>query len=140
LSLANAMRDLQTLAKQQEDAFPTTNKGFGVELLPLKEQIIGPTRTPVYILFGAVGMVLLIACANVANLQLARGAARHRELSVRAALGAGRARIAQQLLTESVMLSMVGGLAGIALAVLGTKWLTKVLANTLPIDPGIRVD
>jgi predicted permease len=140
VTVANAMRDLQMLAKQQEDAFPTTNKGFGVELLALKDQIVGPTRTPIFIVFAAVGMVLLIACANVANLQLARGAARHRELSVRAALGAGRGRIAQQLLTESVMLSLIGGVAGLALAVLGTKWLAKVLMNTLPIDPGIRVD
>ena len=140
VTVANAMRDLQTIAKQQEEAYPTTNKGFGVELQPLKEQIIGPTRAPIFVVFAAVGMVLLIACANVANLQLARGAARHRELSVRAALGAGRGRIAQQLLTESVLLSLVGGVAGLALAVVGTTWLAKVLAGTLPIDPGIRVD
>ena len=140
VTLANAERDFRTLAKQQEDAFPTTNKGFGVELLSMKDQIVGPTRTPLYIVFAAVGMVLLIACANVANLQLARGAARYRELSVRAALGAGRTRIAQQLLTESVMLSLIGGIAGVGLALLGTKWLATVLVSTLPIDPGIRVD
>jgi putative ABC transport system permease protein len=140
VTFANATGDLQTLAKQQEAAYPTTNKGFGVELQPLKEQIVGPTRTPIFIVFAAVGMVLLIACANVANLQLALGAARHRELSVRSALGAGRGRIAQQLLTESVLLSLMGGIAGLVIAVFGTKWLASVLANTLPIDPGIRVD
>jgi putative ABC transport system permease protein len=140
VSVANALADLKTLAAQQEAAYPTTNKGFGVEFVPLKDQIVGSTRTPIFIVFAAVGMVLLIACANVANLQLARGAARHRELSVRAALGAGRGRIAQQLLTESVLLSMLGGGAGLFLAVVGTKWLAKVLANNLPIDPGIRVD
>jgi putative ABC transport system permease protein len=140
VTFANATADLQTLARQQEAAYPTTNKGFGVELLPLKDQIVGPTRTPIFIVFAAVGMVLLIACANVANLQLARGAGRHRELSVRAALGAGRGRIAQQLLTESVLLSLLGGVAGVVIAVFGTKWLAGVLANTLPIDPGIRVD
>jgi len=140
VTFANALADLRTLASQQEAAYPTTNKGFGVELQPLKDQIVGSTRTPIFIVFAAVGMVLLIACANVANLQLARGAARHRELSVRSALGAGRRRIAQQLLTESVLLSMVGGGAGLVIAVFGTKWLAKVLANTLPIDPGIRVD
>jgi putative ABC transport system permease protein len=140
ITLENAQRDLAALAKRQEEAFPTTNKGFGVELQSLKDQIVGPTRTPIYIVFAAVAMVLLIACANVANLQLARGAARHRELSVRAALGAGRGRIAQQLLTESVLLSLIGGVAGVALAVVGTKWLATVLVMQLPIDPGIRLD
>jgi putative ABC transport system permease protein len=140
VSLENAQRDLAALAKRQEEAYPTTNKGFSVELQSLKDQIVGPTRTPLYIVFAAVAMVLLIACANVANLQLARGAARHRELSVRAALGAGRSRIAQQLLTESVLLSLLGGLAGVAIAVVGTKWLATVLVSQLPIDPGIRLD
>ena len=116
VTIETASRDLKALAKQQEDAYPTTNKGFGVDLQPLKEQLVGQTRAPIYIVFAAVAIVLLIACANVANLQLARGAARYRELSVRAALGAGRARIVQQLLTESLILSLVGGAAGIALA------------------------
>jgi putative ABC transport system permease protein len=140
VTFENAQRDLKALARRQEELYPATNKGFGVELQPLKEQIVGPTRAPLYIVFAAVIVVLLIACANVANLQLARGAARHRELSVRAALGAGRGRIAQQLLTESVLLSLVGGAAGLGLAVLGTKWLGTVLANQLPIDVAIHVD
>jgi putative ABC transport system permease protein len=140
VSFENAQRDLAALAARQAEAFPTTNKGFGVALQSLKEQIVGPSRAPIYIVFAAVGMVLLIACANVANLQLARGAARHRELSVRAALGAGRGRIAQQLLTESVLLSLMGGVAGVGLAVAGTKWLSTVLVSQLPIDPGIRLD
>jgi predicted permease len=140
VTIENAQRDLAGLAKQQEDAYAATNKGFGVELQSLKEQIVGPTRAPIYIVFAAVGMVLLIACANVANLQLARGAARHRELSVRAALGAARGRIAQQLLTESVLLSLLGGIAGVALAVVGTKWLATVLTSQLPLDPGIHLD
>jgi putative ABC transport system permease protein len=140
VSFENAQRDLAALAKRQEEMFPATNKGFGVELQSLKDQIVGPTRTPLYIVFAAVGMVLLIACANVANLQLARGAARHRELSVRAALGAGRGRIAQQLLTESVLLSLLGGAAGVGIAIVGTKWLAKVLVAQLAIDPGIRLD
>jgi Acidobacterial duplicated orphan permease len=140
VSIQSAERELKALAKQQEDEYPTTNKGMGVELQSLKEQIVGQTRTPIYIVFGAVMVVLLIACANVANLQLARGAARYRELSVRAALGAGRARIAQQLLTESVLLSLVGGTLGVLLAVLGTKWLSTALANALPVPAAIRVD
>lgn len=140
MTIESAERDLKALAKQQEDAFPTTNKGMGVELQALKEQIVGQTRTPIYIVFAAVTIVLLIACANVANLQLARGAARYRELSVRAALGAGRARIAQQLLTESLLLSLVGGIVGVLLAVLGTKGLSTAFANSLPITTPITVD
>ena len=140
VTIENAQRELKTLAKQQEDAYPATNKGYGVELQRLKEQLVGQTRAPIYIVFAAVTVVLLIACANVANLQLARGAARYRELSVRAALGAGRARIAQQLLTESVLLSLVGGAAGLVLAVLGTKWLSSTLASTIPIPAEIKVD
>jgi putative ABC transport system permease protein len=140
VTLDNAQRDLQALARQQEQSYPETNKGFGIELQPLKDQLVGPTRGPIYIVFGAVLAVLLIACANVANLQLARGAARHRELSVRAALGAGRGRIAQQLLTESMLLSLVGGTAGIGLAVAGTKWLSTALAAQLPVDAAIGVD
>ena len=133
VTLANAERDLKALAKRQEDAYPTTNAGFGVELQRLKDQLVG-SRSPIYIVFGAVGVVLLIACANVANLQLARGAARHRELSVRAALGAARGRIAQQLLTESILLSLAGGVAGLVLAWLGTKWLGTALANRIPLN------
>ncbi|MEP6492531.1 MAG: ABC transporter permease [bacterium] len=140
VTLQNAERDLKTLAKRQEDAYPTTNKGFGVELQTLKDQVVGSARAPIYLVFSAVGMVLLIACANVANLQLARGAARHRELSVRAALGAGRRRIAQQLLTESILLSLVGGVAGLAIAMLGTKWLATVLSSQLALTQSIRVD
>ncbi|MDB4878427.1 MAG: hypothetical protein JWM41_4873 [Gemmatimonadetes bacterium] len=140
VSFENAQRDLRALAKQQEDAYPATNKGFGVELQSLKDQLVGSSRTPIYIVFGAVFIVLLIACANVANLQLARGAARHRELSVRAALGAGRGRIAQQLLTESLLLSLAGGGAGLALAALGTKYLATILVDSLPLGADIRVD
>ena len=140
VTIANAERELIALAKQQEDAFPTTNKGFGVELMALKDQIVGSSRDPIYIVFGAVIVVLLIACANVANLQLARGAARYRELSVRAALGAGRSRIVQQLLTESMILSLVGGAAGVGLAIAGTKSLSKALANALPVNGTIAVD
>jgi putative ABC transport system permease protein len=140
VTIENAERDLKTLARQQEESFPTTNKGFGVELQSLRDQVVGSSRAPIYIVFGAAVVVLLIACANVANLQLARGSARHRELSVRAALGAGRGRIAQQLLTESILLSLIGGAAGVGLAIAGTKSLRAALTNVLPVTGTIAVD
>jgi len=140
LTTANAEKDLKTLAKQQEAAYPQTNKGFGVEVQSLKDQVVGTTRGPIYIVLAAVIVVLLIACANVANLQLARGAARHRELSIRAALGAGRNRIAQQLLTESIVLSLVGGVAGLALAAEGTKWLSTIVKSAVPVTSDIALD
>jgi putative ABC transport system permease protein len=136
----NAQRDLQALAERQEEAYPATNKNFGVELQPIRDQVVGTGRSQIYIVFGAVLVVLLIACANVANLQLARGAARYRELSVRAALGAGRGRIAQQLFTESMVLSMIGGAAGVALAVVGTKYLATALATRLPLGVTVSVN
>ena len=141
VTLEAAQRDLSTIAKQLEQEYPATNAGTGAQIVALKTQVVGSTRDSLLIILGAVALVLLIACANVANLQLARGAARARELSVRSALGAGRGRIAQQLLTESVVLSLIGGIAGLALAVGMTKSLVSLVGSQLPIDPTtIRVD
>ncbi len=134
VTLDAARRDLSALEKQLADAYPTTNAGTSAEVLSLRETIIGPSRTPLTILLGAVGVVLLIACANVANLQLARGASRVRELSVRAALGAGRRRIAQQLLTESVVLALFGGVLSVVLAVEMTKGVVALIGAQLPVD------
>jgi putative ABC transport system permease protein len=139
VTLQNAERDLKAVAKRQAELYPATNATSGVELQQLREQLIGPAREPIVLVFAAVGVVLLIACANVANLQLARGASRFRELSVRAALGASRVRIARQLLTESVVLSLAGGAAGLGLAVAGTRWLASASANLLPPDVDIHV-
>src|SRR5262249_8986944 len=130
-----ARRDLAALERQLSEQFPATNAGTSAEVLDLRESIVGPIRDRLALLFGAVAAVLLIACANVANLQLARGAARARELSVRAALGAGRRRIAQQLLTESVVLALVGGAVGIALASALTRGIVALLGAQLPVDP-----
>ena len=136
-----AQRDLSAVARQLEQEFPATNAASGADVLSLKELTVGSVRESLLIILGAVALVLLIACANVANLQLARGASRARELSVRAALGAGRGRIAQQLLTESVVLSLIGGVAGLAVAAALTKVLVVTVAGQLPIQPGdIRLD
>jgi predicted permease len=135
VSIDAARRDLGAIEHQLSEQFPVTNAGTGSEVLNLRESIVGPIRDRLALLFGAVAAVLLIACANVANLQLARGASRARELSVRAALGAGRRRIAQQLLTESVVLALVGGALGTALASGLTKAIVALLGAQLPVDP-----
>lgn len=137
---AAAQTDLAAIAHRQAELYPETNAGAGAEVQSLKEFVVGPTRAALYIVFAAVGVVLLIACANVANLQLARGTTRQRELSVRAALGAGRGRIVRQLLTESIALSLIGGAAGLALALGGTKWLATAGANILPPGFDIRMN
>src|SRR6185437_11646513 len=115
--------------------------GLVAELIPLKTVLVGNVRTPLLIFSGAIGFVLLIACANVANLLLMRVATRDREMAVRAALGAGRWRLVRQLLTEALALTTLGSVAGIAVA-LGTVRLLLVLApaNMLPRADGIRID
>ena len=116
-SFADAQRDLSAVAAQVAAEQPATDAGFGVKVTPLRDSIVGRTGAVLWTVLGFVAVVLLIACANVANLQLARATARWREFSVRAALGARRGRLVRQLLTESVLLSAAGGLLGIALAV-----------------------
>jgi putative ABC transport system permease protein len=136
-----ARRDLSAIEKQLEQEYPAANAGTGAEVVSLRDATIGSVRARLLIILGAVIAVLLIACANVANLQLARGAARARELSVRAALGAGRGRIAQQLLTENVLLSLVGGIAGLALGAGLIKALVALIGPQLPIEPkDVRID
>ena len=130
VSLERARSDLGAIAKRLEAQYPT-NRDFGVTVTPLPEQVVGPTlRTTLWIMLGAVAAVLLIACANVANLLLSRAAVREREVTVRMALGASRRRLVRQLLTESVLLSALGGAAGIAIA-LG---ILRVLPALAPAD------
>jgi putative ABC transport system permease protein len=125
-----ARAELQLIAKRLERAYPDTNTGRGAQVMPLTRFVTGPAREFMLMLMGACMFVLLIACANVANLQLARSVARRKELAVRLAIGATRGRIAQQLLTEGVVLSIAGGIAGVIFAV----WGIDALRAAMPAD------
>ncbi len=129
LSLAQARAAMETIAARLRRQYPASNNNVGVHLEPLLESRVGPVaRAALWMLFGAVTLVLVIACSNVANLLLVRAAARRKEMALRAALGAGKWVIARQLLTESVVLALAGGLCGLCLAHWGLKVITAMIA------------
>ena len=139
-SLARARAEAETLSQRLQAQYPDTNTGFAFELVPLPERLLGAIRPALWTLFAAVGLVLLIASANVANLLLARGAARSRELAIRSALGAGRGRLVRQLLTESVALSLAGAGLGALLGAWAVSALPFVAPEDLPRLSAIRLD
>jgi putative ABC transport system permease protein len=130
-SLASAQADMNVIASQLQRERPDFDSKWGITVVSLREQVVGDVRTPLYVLLGAVGLVLLIACANVANLMLMRAAGRTREIAIRAALGAGGLRIARQMLVESTLLSLIGGALGLAVGVWSISALTAALPDTI---------
>jgi predicted permease len=139
ITLEQADAQFQTTVRRLQREYPATNRVMGADILPLHDSLIGDTRRPLLVLLGAVGLLLLIACANVANLLLVHAAGREREAALRLALGAGRGRLARQALAESLVLSALGGIAGLALAFWGTRLLVALQpAGMLPVrDIGV---
>ena len=140
VTVERAQTDMSRIARQLESDYPDYNTGWGATVVPLMEQVVGGSQRTILIVLGAVSLVLLIACANVANLMLARAASRERELAVRAALGAPRWRLVRQALVESVMLALAGGAAGVLLASWGVHLLVRAAPPEVPRIADIRLD
>lgn len=137
---AMAQAEVATIFRRLEQEHPEPNKGLTIAVEPLHEQVVGKTRPALMILLGAVSFVLLIACANVANLMLARATSRQKEIALRTALGASSARIARQLLTESVVIALIGGVFGLLLSIAGMRALLALGPDSLPRLQTIGLD
>jgi putative ABC transport system permease protein len=138
VTLAQARADMATVTGRLEKQYPATNRNVVVR--PLKENVVGNIETPLMLMLGAVGFVLLIACANVAHMLLARTADRQKEIAVRVALGAGKARLVAQFLTENLLLASIGALAGLLLALAGTKALVALSPAYIPRVEMVAID
>ncbi|HKV42527.1 MAG TPA: ABC transporter permease [Blastocatellia bacterium] len=140
LKAAQASKEIETIAADLQKQYPDSNDGWSATALPVQDSIAGNIRPMLLILLGVVGMVLLVACANIANLLLARGAARRKELAIRAALGAGRMRLVRQLLTEGLIISVLGGSVALLLAAVAIKTLTGMAPTNIPRLSEIGLD
>jgi predicted permease len=143
LSIAEAQRRVNTvvesLRREYAADYPAASD-WRVRLVPLAENIVGDVRQPLMLLFGAVGLLLLIGCANVANLLLARASTRGREIAVRQAIGGAQSRIVRQLLTESIVLGLIGGLLGVAFVLASKSWLVRLVPDSIPRLNEITID
>ena len=135
-----ARSQLEVIAKRLEQAYPEANAGWGATLMSLQDDIVGDIGSTLVMLLAAVGLVLLIACANVGNLLFTRALGRRKEVAIRAALGAGRRRVLQQLLVESLVLGLAGGAAGLLLAEGALRAGAALLADQVPRADEIAVD
>ena len=140
VTASQAQAEMETISRRLEEQHPRENEGLTVSVDPLHEKAVGKSRLALLVMLGAVGFVLLIACANVANLMLAKAASRRKEIAVRLALGAGRWRVVRQLLTESLMLSLAGGGAGLLLASWSNTALASLGQGTLPRVQAVGLD
>ena len=140
VQLSAAIAEMNVISTRLEQQYPQENAGWGATVIPLQELIVGDVRTPLVMLLAAVALVLLIACANVGNLLFARALGRSKEIAIRAALGAGRGRVFQQLLVESLLLSVAGGVAGLILARASLSAGTQLFADQLPRADEITLD
>jgi len=140
VEIQQAQSEMNTISSRLEQQYPEDDKGWGAVIIPLREEMVHNVRPALLILLGAVAFVLLIACANVANLLLAKTLGRRKELAIRAALGASRSRVIQQLLAETLLLSVAGGLLGIFLAKFGITLTVNFLSANLPKSTVISLD
>jgi putative ABC transport system permease protein len=140
VSVERAHQEMKSIAAQLENQYPASNTGNSVEVILFLEDYVGDMREALLVISGAVALVLLIACANVANLLLARAGLRRKEMAIRLAMGAGRFTIVRQLLVESLLLALAGGTIGLLLAVWGVQLLIRLTPDTLPRTESIMID